>query len=220
LASINDFFSTLVYLTGGNRTVRLGSGKATACVQIEPMAGAYDIANVDLSSLRMIYGDVSISAIANKTAIGSDKNKDGIDEITACFRKEDLRTLFAGQPSGDYLVSIHGNLTTGGSFQGDVLLHIVSSGGALAATVSPNPLNPEATLTLRTSRIGMLRVDLYDLQGRLVRTLLREQASPAGYHDLRVAAYDARGNRLASGVYYLRIQSMDGDETKTIAVVK
>jgi PKD repeat protein len=209
-----------VFVTAENRTIRLGSSKATACVQIEPIGNAFNIFDIDLTSIRMVFGGSSIS-ISDKSTIGSDKDKDGIEEITACFLKADLRTLFAGQPTGDYVVQIQGSLTSGGQFSGDVVLHVVGSGGALSASISPNPFNPEATVTFLTSREGRVTMALYDLRGRLVRTLLQDELLPAGYHDVRVDGRDSRGDRLASGVYYLRIRSsVDGEETKTVAVVK
>jgi hypothetical protein len=95
-ATIVAFFSTNVFVTGGNKTVRLGSGKPQTCVHIEPEGGAYDASDVDLSSIRMLYGSGVIPAISDKAAVGDDKNQNGVAEITACFSKEDLRVLFAG----------------------------------------------------------------------------------------------------------------------------
>src|SRR5262249_1451542 len=210
-----------VYTTGGNGTVSLASGKPQSCVQIQPINGDFDINNVDLNSVVMKFGSGQISAIAGKTATDGDKNHDGILEITACFSKDSFRTLFAGQPTGDYVVTLQGNLTTGGTFSGDVTLHVKNNGSFQAATISPNPLNPKAVLTFATSKLGAVRVGLYDVQGRLIKTLMEDSAARAGYHDVTIDGTDNQGNHLASGVYYVMNQSeVDGKVTKAITVLK
>ena len=210
-----------IFLAGGNKTVRLNSGKPQSCVQIEPFNGAFEISDVDFTSIRMTFSGMTIQAISDKSATGVDKNGNGIDEITACFSKESLRTLFAGVSTGDYDVVVAGDLVSGGSFVGTVTIHVVGGGGALAAIIAPNPLNPKATLTFTTSRAGALRVDMFDVQGRLVRTLMDEPSSAAGHHDVTIEAYDASGARLASGVYYVKIRSSaEGEVLKSVAILK
>jgi len=55
----------------------------------------------------------------------------------------------------------------------------------------------------------------------LIRTLMEESAAQAGYHDVTIDGRDNQGNRLASGVYYVLIQSeADGRVTKAITVLK
>src|SRR5439155_26031534 len=103
----------------------------------------------------------------DRSEIDSDRNGDGISEITACFRKEDLRQLFSGLPAGESAptVTLEGDLTTGGRFRTTVELRVISSGGGLAASVSPNPFNPAATLTFTTARAGFAKVDLFYIGG-------------------------------------------------------
>ena len=210
-----------VFVAGGNKTVRLNSGKPQNCVQIEPLAGMFEITDVDFSSIRMTFGGSTIPAISDKATTGSDRNGNGVDEITACFSKENLRNLFTGVSTGDYEVVVEGDLVGGGGFLGTVTLHVVGGGGALQASIAPNPLNPKATLTFTTSRIGALRVDLFDVHGRLIRTLVDEPSSAAGYHDVTIDGSDGNGVRLASGVYYVKIRSSaDGDVLKALTILK
>ena len=210
-----------IFVAGGNKAIRLNSGKPQSCIQIEPMNEAFAITDVDVSSIRMSLGSRTIWAVSEKAATGSDKNGNGIDEVAACFTKEDMRILFAGYSTGDYTLPVQGDLVTGGAFLGFVTLHVVGGGGALAATISPNPLNPKATLTFTTSRAGALRVDMFDVQGRLVRTLMDQPSSAAGHHDVTIEAYDSNGARLASGVYYVKIRSSaEGEVLKSVAILK
>ncbi len=39
----------------------------------------------------------------------------------------------------------------------------------------PNPLNPATTLTFTTFRPGYVKIELFDISGRLVRDLLRSR---------------------------------------------
>src|SRR5207247_8641884 len=64
--------------------------------------------------------------------------------------------------------------------------NVVNTGGGLAVFLSPNPLNPVATLTFTTSKAGRVSVSIFDLQGRLVRTLEPGAYLEAGYHDFQV----------------------------------
>jgi hypothetical protein len=162
-----------------------------------------------------------IHAVSNKTALGTDKNGDGIDEISACFTKADLEQLFSNiQGTQVVNVRLEGDLFAGGSFCTTLDHTVKAGGGGNTAFVSPNPLNPSAVLTFSTTRAGAAKVQLFDIQGRLIKTLLDQPTTAAGYHDVRIDGRDATGNRLASGVYYLRIQSVEGAESKAITILK
>jgi PKD repeat protein len=224
-AEIRQACDAFAFTRGGNRTIRLNSGRPRACVQIEPQAGCYRNEDVVLSSIVMKYtgGTVTeIHAISDKTVVDSDTNGDGIAEITACFRKEDLRQLFSGLPGGesDPIVALEGDLTTGGRFQTTLELRVISGGGSTVATVSPNPFNPAGTLTFTTARPGRVTVDLFDVGGRLVRTILDEPSLAAGVHEVRVDGRGQRGESLASGIYFIRGVSAEGEFRKRIAILK
>jgi len=96
----------------------------------------------------------------------------------------------------------------------------VSGGSTLAASLSPNPFNPSAVLTFKTEKAGPVRVRLYDTTGRLVRTLLDESYASAGYHDVRVDGRGDGGEHLASGVYFYRIETADGDVVGRASILK
>lgn len=221
--TLTPCFSSNVSFTGGNRTTRLGSGRAETCAQIEPAGGAYQNSNVDLATLRMSYGGSSIPAISGKATIVGDKDNDGVEEISACFSKTDLRILFAELPAGENIVeiTIEAELLTGGKICGTAQHRVIGTGGALAASVSPNPLNPSATVTFATSKPGPIRVQLFDVHGRMIRALMEETAASAGYHDVKIDGRDGDGNRLASGIYYVLIRTeADGEEKLPITILK
>ncbi len=92
--------------------------------------------------------------------------------------------------------------------------------GKLAATVFPNPLNPFATVSFVTRTPGPIRVSVFDLGGRLVRTLELKSAAPTGHHDVRLDGRAENGEKLASGIYFYRIETADGDASGRFAIVR
>ncbi|HEU4723999.1 MAG TPA: PKD domain-containing protein, partial [Candidatus Eisenbacteria bacterium] len=210
-ASIDNEYSAFAFTTGGNGTVSLGSGKPFTCAQVEPLGGSFNLADVNLATIKMVSagtGAVSeIPAVGDKTSVGGDKNGNGQAELGVCFAKADLRQLFSLLPAGrnDVTVFIDGALTTGGVFRAELLLTVKATGGALAASISPNPLNPSARLTFETAKAGAVTVQMFDLNGRLVRTYLDERQAAAGYHDVTIDGRTETGGRVPSGVYFVKI---------------
>ncbi|HEU4725265.1 MAG TPA: PKD domain-containing protein, partial [Candidatus Eisenbacteria bacterium] len=225
-ATVQDVFPATAFCEGGNKTTRLNSGKAETCVQIEPVGGSYLNSSVSASTIVMISpgtGSVDrIAAIGNKTTIGADRDRDGVDEMTACFSKTDLRNLFSSLSGGRHTVGVtlEGALAGGGVFRTTLEIDIVASGNALAASVSPNPLNPVGVLSFRLSKPGPVAISMFDPAGRLVRTLLNEPFVPAGYHDATVDGRRDDGGRLSSGIYFYRIETLEGIAMGRVVVVK
>jgi parallel beta-helix repeat protein len=88
----------------------------------------------------------------------------------------------------------------------------------LVATVWPSPVRSSSSLAFSTSRAGRMQVTLYDVRGRRVRDLHDEPNAPAGVHYLRLEPTSADGRRLASGIYFYRIQSAEGSSTGRFVV--
>lgn len=71
---------------------------------------------------------------------------------------------------------------------------------------TPNPFNASVTLSLDVSPASPpLRVEIRDLRGALVRTLV-DHALPAGVHRLRWDGRDEAGRPAATGVYLARLR--------------
>ena len=68
----------------------------------------------------------------------------------------------------------------------------------------PNPFNPETTFSYSQRTAGWTRLAIYDLAGRLVRTL-SDGFQAAGEHRATWDGRDAGGRVVASGVYFSRL---------------
>ncbi|RKZ19217.1 hypothetical protein DRQ50_02555 [bacterium] len=69
----------------------------------------------------------------------------------------------------------------------------------------PNPFNPSTSVRLYVPRDGQLRLDVYDVQGRRVRTL-HAGAISQGWHTMTWDGRDETGRTQASGMYFMRAQ--------------
>lgn len=78
----------------------------------------------------------------------------------------------------------------------------------------PNPFNPSTSVRLYVPRDGELRLEVFDIQGRRVRTL-HAGAIAEGWHTMTWDGRDETGRTQASGLYFMRAQ---GD--KDVAVQK
>jgi PKD repeat protein len=200
--------------------------KSKGCFQIEPVNGSYQNTDVILASIVLQYNGREAPANIDKTVINSDINLNGVQEIKACFSDASLRLVFAGLPSGfnRVTVALEGNLTTGGRFHGETEVIVrgpVSTSRVVeVSSVSPNPLNPSSALSYVTQKPGSVKVELFDIQGRLVRTIVNESFVPAGVHEATIDGRGQRGEKLASGVYFVRGTTADGVFKNTITILK
>ena len=84
----------------------------------------------------------------------------------------------------------------------------------------PNPFNPATRLSFTLSRDDQATLRVYDLAGRLVKTLLADAVLEAGRHDVTWDGTDDRGRGVAAGVYLYRLQAGAYCETKAMSLVK
>jgi hypothetical protein len=189
--------------------------------------GDYQNADVDLSSLRLTSdgtGDATeIPAAATRRNVESDTDRDGIPELSACFERADLARLFSSVRGRHTVeVALEGRLERGRRFRGPLSLTILGTGKPdnAVASVAPNPLNPQGTLTFSMGKPGNVTVRLYGLGGRSVRTVIDSERFPAGVHRISIDGRDERGTALASGMYFYRVETPDGTRAGRFVVVK
>ncbi|HEU4724343.1 MAG TPA: T9SS type A sorting domain-containing protein, partial [Candidatus Eisenbacteria bacterium] len=182
--------------------------------------------DVDPSTLRLFSagtGSVSqIAASAPKSGVIGDTDKNDIPEYPACFATSDAAALFSLlRGKQDVPVRLEGSLTDGRRFCSSFTLPIIGKGtGAVAARVEPNPLNPEGTLRFTAKSPGAVTIRLFDVNGRLVRSLWNARATAPGPQEVRIDGKDGSGRTLRSGVYFYRIDGADLNETGRFTILK
>jgi hypothetical protein len=112
----------------------------------------------------------------------------------------------------DYMVHIEEDMVTGASDDGvptEFALH----------DATPNPFNPQTTLSFSLPVASHVKLTVYDVGGRLVATLLDEDRGP-GVYDVTWEGLDTTGQRVSSGVYFYRIEATGFVETKRMVLLK
>jgi subtilisin-like proprotein convertase family protein len=83
----------------------------------------------------------------------------------------------------------------------------------------PNPFNPRTTIRFDLPRTLDVSLRVYDVSGRLVRTLV-DEVMPAASHDVAWDGLDDGGRHVASGVYYYRLTAGENTTTQKMMLVK
>jgi len=78
----------------------------------------------------------------------------------------------------------------------------------------PNPFNPATKISYSVPRLGMVSLEVFDLLGRKVATLVNESKQPGEY------TVDFDASKLVSGVYVYRLSSSGSMMAKKMMLVK
>jgi bacillopeptidase F len=83
----------------------------------------------------------------------------------------------------------------------------------------PNPFNPSTVISYSLKRDGMVRLDIINLLGQHVRTVL-DGWNTTGVNSVVWDGIDSHGRTVASGVYMYRIETNQGTITKKMVLVR
>lgn len=84
----------------------------------------------------------------------------------------------------------------------------------------PNPFNPSTSIELAVTKAGAVRLEVFDVRGRLVRVVHDGRLS-AGTHFLRWDGADETGRMVSSGTYFARARGEGAySEAKPMTLVK
>lgn len=83
----------------------------------------------------------------------------------------------------------------------------------------PNPFNPTTTISYFLPEAAKVRLDIYNVKGQLLKTLVNNDMS-AGLHSVVWDAKDLNNTAVASGVYFYRISSPKQTLTKRMLLMK
>ncbi len=83
----------------------------------------------------------------------------------------------------------------------------------------PNPFNPTATIRFEIARPQHVRLNIYDIRGRLVRTLV-DELRQANSYEVVWDGTNNRGGAVASGVYFYRMTAGGFVQTHKMMLLK
>ena len=83
----------------------------------------------------------------------------------------------------------------------------------------PNPFNPVTTLRYDLPEDALVNITIYDMVGRVVKTLMNDQQT-AGYKSIQWNATNDAGSPVSAGIYLYMIQAGDFRQTKKMVLLK
>jgi len=204
------------------------SGDVTADSRVD----IFDVLNI----VRFALGQKTPTALEKACA---DMNSDGtidIFDVLACVNKALGKSLFlAGVTATDISrineKELKTNLLSLGADKALIedifrLLDQQKTSPSLPKAFSlgqnaPNPFNPSTTISYSVPEGQTVQATLkvYDLRGRLVRTLVDAECQPGNY-SVFWDGRDEKGQQLSSGVYLYRMRAGDFTQTRKMVLLK
>ena len=86
----------------------------------------------------------------------------------------------------------------------------------------PNPFNPSTKISYNVDASGMVTLKVYDIMGRLVRTLVDGHRSSGNLGGYSVVwdGKDSQGQQVSAGLYIYSLQTPGGNMTKKMVLMK
>jgi hypothetical protein len=84
----------------------------------------------------------------------------------------------------------------------------------------PNPFNPSTSIEFTVRDRTKVSLSVYDVSGKLVRTLLNEERTPGEVHQVTWDGRNDAGQSVSSGVYFYRLVANDFTQTKKMVLLK
>jgi len=89
---------------------------------------------------------------------------------------------------------------------------------ALAANY-PNPFNPTTVIPYTIKNSGQVNLNIYDMNGELVRTLMNEEL-PAGHHEVIWDGKNNAGMDVTTGMYISTLTAGDQSDSRKMLLIK
>jgi hypothetical protein len=91
---------------------------------------------------------------------------------------------------------------------------------ALLWIAGENPTSHAAALAFKTETDGPVRIDVFDVRGARVRTVVDDSRRGKGIHTATWDLRSERGQTVSSGVYFVRMQAAGAVLTRRVTVVR
>ena len=84
----------------------------------------------------------------------------------------------------------------------------------------PNPFNPATTITYGLAERAAVTLSIYDVSGRLVRTLVDEVQEPGRSYTVVWDGRNAFGRSVSSGIYFCRLKAGTRASTRKMVLLR
>jgi len=96
----------------------------------------------------------------------------------------------------------------------------VPKGKVVLAQNSPNPFNPRTTIVFEVPSRTSVNLQVFDMAGRLVKVLLDTEMVEPGRTVSVWNGQDDKGQSVAAGVYFYRLEAGEYSETRRMTLIK
>ncbi|MDP6133160.1 MAG: T9SS type A sorting domain-containing protein, partial [Candidatus Marinimicrobia bacterium] len=84
----------------------------------------------------------------------------------------------------------------------------------------PNPFNPNTQIQFVLGKDELVSLNIFDIQGRLVSSLINNSNYPAGYHNITWDGTNTMGTQVPSGMYLYKLVSENQTITRKMVLMK
>jgi hypothetical protein len=202
---LNAHVSHSAVETSSNVVATIGIPRGVTVLSCEPSCGA---ANVESNRVRWVIGDMTSSSFADLTVRVA--VEDLIFHVDAVLDGEHGDLDLSNNTS---TISVPVECANAAVVEvGRVSTHMLRA-------VRPNPFNPRTTIKYDLPATGPVRLSVFDVAGRLVRTLVDENKLQGSFE----AVWDGRdssGKEVSSGSYLARLEFGGKVETVRMGLVR
>ncbi|MBT6866878.1 MAG: T9SS type A sorting domain-containing protein, partial [Candidatus Marinimicrobia bacterium] len=83
----------------------------------------------------------------------------------------------------------------------------------------PNPFNPSTTIRFSLEKQNIISLQVFDLRGRLIKTLLMAESQP-GDHEIQWNGYNDLEEAVSNGVYLYSIRTENEIQSRKMILLK
>ena len=187
-----------------------------------------DVMSLSLEEENYVTGISEVSMSWNLDNLPEHIDLTLVDNLTGemVYLNNEMSHTFTTEPKGSFSASYDGAV---GIYPllGDARFSVQVSYGLLdnapikvipkdyaLSPVYPNPFNPSATVRFDVPEVSRVELQVYDVTGKLVETLLNERMT-AGQHQ-----YTWQPQEMATGTYFLRLITANQTFTQKVTYVK
>jgi hypothetical protein len=84
----------------------------------------------------------------------------------------------------------------------------------------PNPFNPSTTIAFSLKERARVKIDVYNVAGQLVKTLVDETRDAGAYTNVNWNGTDSANQPVSSGVYFYKLVTNNFSQTKKMVLLK
>ena len=205
----NEVTGTLVLKNDASTIRTHGGGKEKVGIEeTEQPLTSILVGTLKMSTTYPNAGSVSSIPAQTKGATITDMDLDGLQELAVYFSRTDINALLSNVPNNTPVtIEVKGQIQLANALvplRATKVITVKSSGNAVDVAAYPNPFNPQTSIAYTTRQAGRVTMNVYNVSGRLVRTLKQDEYTDAGTHEVSWNGLDNVGRRVPSGVYFVK----------------